>query len=264
MATVIITHGGAADHINLHGLIRHYASIVPDKLIVMSQGNCEGLIAALYEDLPNVFILTDRNMYPTLYENDNYLINVSGAKYLIRVGFYLFEYTYYAIILKHSFLDSFYLSKNLDPTMRYTNFKIPPTILEESKLIYQDFIKKHGTDYILIHEDPNHSIINGFKYGDKIRNTIIPINKKFIKTDLPIINLDQISNKMIDYFDVLLNAKEIHLIHSSWSNLLYILNFNEEKLKSIPIYMHFYSRENKDYCLYEPKHSNWTYLKSDE
>ena len=264
MDTVIITHGGAADHINLQGLIRYYASIVPGKLIVMSQGNCEGLMLALYEDLPNVFILTDRNMYPTLYENDNYLINVSRANYLIRVGFYLFEYVYYVNKMGESFVNSFYLSKNLDPTMRYTNFKIPPTILEQSKLIYQDFVKKHGNDYILMHEDPNHSIINGFKYGDNVRNTILPINKKFIKTDLPVINLDQISNKMIDYYDVVLNAKEIHLIHSSWSNLLYILNFNEEKLKSIPIFMHFYCRENKDYNLYDPKHENWTHLKSDE
>jgi len=264
MATVIITHGGAADHINLQGLIRHFASIVPNELIIMSQGNCEGLIAALYEDLPNVIILTDRNMYPTLYENDTYLINVSDAKYLIRVGFYLFEYTYFTEQKKKSFVEAFYLSKNLDPSMRYTNFKIPQSIREESKKIYENFIEKFGNEYVLIHEDPNHSIINGFKYGDNIRSNILPINKKFIRNDLPIINLDQISNKLIDYLDVLLNAKEIHVIHSSWSNLLHNLNFSEEKLKSIPIYIHFYCRDNKDYNLYEPSHNNWTYLKSDE
>lgn len=258
---VIITHGGCGDHINLHGLIRYYASIVPDKLVVMSQGNCHALLCAMYEDLSNVEIFLDRDMYPELMFHDMYLLQRTNSTHLIRVGFYLFECV---INFKPeiSFIDAFYLSKHLDPKMRYTNFKIPNSIKEESNIVYNDFIKQYGENYILIHEDPGNSIINGLKYNEGVRKKISPINKEYIiNKNLPIININLISDKMIEYYDIILNAKEIHLIDSAWASYIYILNHIDTRFENVPVYMHYYSREFKNPLLYEsPKYKNWNFI----
>lgn len=262
MRIAIITHGGAADHINLQGLIRYYSSIInkDDTLVVMSQGNCVGLLHALYEDLDNIEIYTNKDMYPELIFHDQALLQMSHSISLIRVGYYLYEYNRFAEMSKYSFIESFYLSKNLDPSMRYTNFVIPQSIKEESMVLYNDFIKKHGKDYILIHEDPGHKIINDLEYLD-VRGNIVKLDRKYITNNLPIINLDLISDKMIDYYDIVLNAKEIHITNSSWGCLIHLLNFNEEKLKNTPVYMHYYARECKNEKIYEnPKHPNWIFI----
>ena len=262
MRIAIITHGGAADHINLQGLIRYYSSIInkDDTLVVMSQGNCEGLICAMYEDLENVEVYTNKAIYPELIFDDQAILCISQSKTLIRVGYYLYEYNRFIEMSKYSFVECFYLSKNLDPTMRYSNFIIPKSIQNESTIIYNDFIKKYGKDYILIHEDPGHKIINGLEYLD-VRGNIVKLDRKYMNNSLPIINLDLISDKMIDYYDVLLNAKEIHITNSSWGCLVHILNFIEDKLKNIPVYMHYYARECKNEKIYEnPKHPNWIFI----
>jgi hypothetical protein len=255
MRTAIIIHMGVSDHINLQGLVRYYASLINGTLVLMDQGNCTGLLHAMYSDLSNVEICTDLDLYPNNLFDDDYTKMKAQTNNLIRVGFHLCK-----CIPEESFIDTFYLSKGLDPKMRYTNFIIPEQIKNESKNIYNDFIKIYGDEYILIHEDPGNQTIKNCTYTIN-RGNFTQLDRKYMNTNYPIINLNLISDKIIDYYDIILNAKEIHLIDSCWANVIYNLMFNEEKLKTKPIFIHYYARSNKNFLLYEsPKHESWNYI----
>jgi hypothetical protein len=261
MRTVLVTHWGIGDHIIVHGLIRHYATVTPWTIIIISIGNDVEVLKAMFCDLKNIEIFSNENINTYTIEDDKYLLYLTNSINILRVGYFDYNYHY---LLKTSGLspfDCFYLSKNLEPSVRYNNFKVPQEILNESKDVYSKFIEKYGNEYVLIHEDSGNNIINGIEYP--ARGNIKLINRIFIKNkNLPIINLDRISTKIIDYYDVIINAKEIHLIDSSWSHYIYSINHLEkEKMKNISISMHFYCRDYKNDCLYtNPTHTNWNFI----
>lgn len=143
-----------------------------------------------------------------------------------------------------SFADAFYLYNNLKSNYKLDFFKLNNN-LEIEDIVYNTFIKKYGTDYILIHEDNER---NYFINRNKISNS-----------NLPIINLNKISDNFVDYTKVLINAKEFHLIDSSWSVFIYLLSY--KKLKN-NIYLnetlsHSLGRDTNIYK--NPKFSNWIF-----
>ena len=117
----------------------------------------------------------------------------------------------------NSFAHAFY--QNLNQIIRFNFFKLYNN-KDRENILYNSFINKYGTEYILVHEDTNRNI-----YIDK---------NKISKKNLPIINLDNISIYFVDYLKIILNSSEIHLIDSSWSVFIYLLS---HKNKVIPIYI---------------------------
>ena len=146
---------------------------------------------------------------------------------------------------KFSFAHSFYTYNNLDENIRFKNFEIFNNKEEENNK-YNDFIKKYGTNYILIHEDNDrNSKINKDKIKDK---------------KLPIINLNRISNTFVDYTKIIKNASEIHLIDSSWSVFIYLLSYKD--IKNIPIFLNesYFKSIGRDTNIYKnPTFSNWIF-----
>lgn len=145
---------------------------------------------------------------------------------------------------QYSFAHAFYTYNKLDLNIRIDNFKLFNNKNKEDN-IYDNFIKKYGNNYILIHQDEH----RGF-YIDR---------NKIINKDLPIINLDNISNYFVDYCKVIKNAKEIHLIDSSYSVLIYLMSYNEINTK-VFLYESFFKNLGRDTGIYKnPIFNNWEF-----
>lgn len=143
-----------------------------------------------------------------------------------------------------SFSHAFYSYVNLDKNIRINNFKISRDIEEENK-VFERF-KFSNQDYIVIHDDKDRNLI---------------IDEYHLKSSKNIYQLNSSSKIMIDQLKILENAKEIHLIDSSYSVLIYFLSFNSEKLSNIPKYIHSYANRNRDYNIYtDPVPKNWFIL----
>jgi len=66
---------------------------------------------------------------------------------------------------------------------------------------------------------------------------------------------------MIDQIKILENSEEIHLIDSNYSVLIYFLCFNNDILKNKKIYLHTYTRSDRDILIYKnPIPNNWIFL----
>lgn len=147
---------------------------------------------------------------------------------------------------KFSFAHAFYEYANLDLNIRFSYFKLYNDKNKENK-IYDNFIKKYGDKYILIHND------------EKRYKNIIDENK-FINKNIPVINLDKISDNFVDYLKVIKNAQEIHLIDSSWSVFIYLLSYNF--IKNIPVFLNekYFKSLGRDTNIYKnPTFSNWIF-----
>jgi hypothetical protein len=63
---------------------------------------------------------------------------------------------------------------------------------------------------------------------------------------------------MVDLIKIIENSKEIHLIDSSYSVLIYLLSFSNKKIAAIPKYLHTLNRTERDIGIYaNPCAQNW-------
>jgi hypothetical protein len=111
-------------------------------------------------------------------------------------------------------VNSFYECYDIPYITRINDFIFNRDYELENK-VYNNFIKKYGTEYILYHE-----VIENYN------------------TKIPIINLKGISNIFFDMIKVLENAIEIHLKDSVWGALIYQLDakYRIFKNKKIVLY----------------------------
>ncbi len=233
----IIIHQGFGDLFNSIGIINYYSNKY-DNVYVFLVDNSR---IKIYNEL----FYSKKNIIPIIPEFSDYLnvkhpntcvicmtngsnnfcprINNVKCKYIdydkysgdiIKIGsFDNFDFWHNNYRFKqYSFAHAFYSYNNLDPNIRFEEFKLYNNKDKENE-IYLNFVKTYGENYILIHEDSN-------------RNFFIDRNK-IISKNLPIINLNCISDNFIEYFKVIKNAKEIHLIDSSWSVLIYLLSYKD-------------------------------------
>jgi hypothetical protein len=138
------------------------------------------------------------------------------------------------------FVEKFYTEYNIPYSTRIKNFNFLRDCNMESK-IYDSFVNKIGSDYILTHEDP-------------ARMLYIPtIHSKSV-----VFNLNKASSLFFDWIKVLENAKEIHLIDSVWSSFIYQLDAKYRIFKTIPIYI-YCLRDYKEMYQKPNMLSNWTF-----
>jgi len=115
--------------------------------------------------------------------------------------------------------------------------------LENKK--YNEIVKNIGLNYILINEDVSRNFI---------------INKKIINENLTLFNINNSSQMCFDMIKVIENAKEIHLISTFWSLIIYNLQKKYGLFNNIPIYFHNYVRNGYYDFLY--RDSNWIFIKN--
>jgi hypothetical protein len=160
------------------------------------------------------------------YEGNNYKIHLLNSFY---------EYRKWEEFRKNmSFNVAFYLYNNINKLNLISRFDIvlPPQINIPDK------------EYIIYHDDP-------------YRN--IHINKNYFSKSINLyINLNQKSEIMIDCIELIKNAKEIHIVDSNYSVLIWLLCHKYNFCRNIPIYLHTYPRPGRELNIYThnlPK--NW-------
>lgn len=138
------------------------------------------------------------------------------------------------------FVEKFYTCYDIDYINRVESFEIKRDFNNENKM-YDEFVSKHGTNYILYHEDFGRNII---------------LNKSEFNKNYKSVNLDKISYVFFDFIKILENAKEIHLIDSVWSAIVYLLDSKYKLFKNIPIKVNCL-REYKQMFTEPIKLDNW-------
>ena len=138
-----------------------------------------------------------------------------------------------------SFSHAFYKFHNIPLKDRIDRFFVSQDV-ELQKQILESVTNEYGNDYIVTHRDTDRNF--SFNVG----------------TDVIEYNLHSKSQTMIDQIAVIENAKEIHMIDSSYSVLVYFLSFFNEKIRAIPKYLHTLGRKERDIKIYNnPTPENW-------
>lgn len=148
------------------------------------------------------------------------------------------------------FCEAFYKSYNLPYSLRIDAFNYDRSSLqiqtvEKSK--FNQFCLKYSIDqtkpynYVLYHEDVENKVTLTFA-NDSNKSLSININK--------------ISESFFDCLKILENAKELHLIDSSWACLLYLFDTKYNIMNNKPVYL--YAKRGYIEMFRSPKLcSNW-------
>lgn len=141
-----------------------------------------------------------------------------------------------------SFSHAFYDYANLDEKIRINEFKIFRDLdLEKQNFESGNLINQN---YIVTHEDKN----RGFLLSESVMNNYTRYN------------LENKSDLFSDQIKIIENSKEIHMIDSSYSVLIYYLSFHNEKIKKIPKFLHPHPHQ-RDFNIYkQPTAENWFFL----
>jgi hypothetical protein len=203
---VLHHHTGLGDHFMCNAIVHHMARKHGEVDLIVKE-HLVKTMCHLYEDFDNIFIVpvveefSQSVQYAQHYKKD-----------LHRVGFDKCDF--------NNFEDSFYIQLELDPKEEYDGF-ILPTNLENSKKFYQTVTEKLGQEYIFVHD------ISSYRSFDLT-----------IDSDYPrfVVNKDD-TDDILDYVDTICNAKEIHVINSGLSNLVFQL-YHKNMIKTSEVYFH--------------------------
>jgi hypothetical protein len=243
-SAVMYFHQGWTDIINFLPIININASIY-ENLTVIFRDDAKPLVDFYLKQFGNVTPFFDNK---SKLDNYNSIIfnNLEGKKIEFYGLWDMYRNDEYKNSFTSSFENNFFVEKfyqcyGFDYIDRVNKFHyLRDFDLEQKK--YQEFIKLHGDDYILIHQDEN-------------RNLFLPTNKFGSK----VINLNGSTEILFDYLKILIKSKEIHMIDSVWSNLIYLIDAKFGYFKEIPIYI--YSLRGYDDMFTKPfKLSNWSII----
>lgn len=203
---VLHHHTGLGDHFMCNAIVHHMAKKYGEVDLIVKE-HLVKTMCHLYEDQDNIFIVpvveefSQSMQYAQYYNKD-----------LHRIGFDKCDF--------NNFEDSFYKQLGLDPKEEFDNF-ILPTNLENSKKFYETVVEKLGEDYIFVHD------VSSYRSFDlKIESS----HTRFVvdKND---------TDDVLDYIDTICNAKEIHVINSGLSNLVFQL-YHKNMIKTSEVYFH--------------------------
>ena len=205
-------HLGLGDCIVHNGMIRKIYQENPDCLIcVPSKPNNLDNVLFMYRDIKNIKVISvnnDYEMYKHIDSSDyDEVISSSLVKQNSKFNYGV------------DFDDAFYLEAGMDPTIKKTHFYINRDINEEEKTYNELVVNRGLTDYVFLHEKQNEGIV---------------INRNKITNSYPIVSAD-IKYKTFSLLKVIENAKECHLVSSSFLSLLMCYELNKN------VFAHMYT-----------------------
>jgi hypothetical protein len=202
-------HPGLGDHFICNGMVHNYAKQF-DKLYLPCRERFLKTVECLYRDYPNII--------PKAFDNDWDVLERSVATWAteskipyLKIGYDKVIYTYLEREqcppkwVGINFERQFYEQAEVLYSERYNNFKLPKQI-EGSEKLYQNVVGD-VKDYILVHDSSSESSrysfdMFGWRNGQNSDLTIIRIQ-------------DNITDNLLQWIDVIRNAKEIHVSPSS-------------------------------------------------
>ena len=267
----ICIHQGIGDLFNSIGLINFYSNKYNIIYIILNNNTNLNIMKEIYKNNNKIIpIIPEFITYEEINNNstNNTCINCmtfgtkgyncrnhKQCKYInykvlngdiIKIGSFNNYYNWEKFKIKNfSFAHAFYTYSGLNPNIRFTYFNLFNDKEKENNY-YNEFIKKYGSDYILIHSDISRNLQINYKYITNI--------------SLPIIQLDNISDNFVELTKVIQKSKEIHLIDSSWSVYIYLLSNNMSN--KIPIYLNetLSKKYGRDTNIYKnPTFKNWIF-----
>lgn len=209
MEVIVHHHLGLGDHFICNGLVNSLCGVY-DKIY----------LACKKHYFPTVNYLYSANQQVEVFEiidepQDIFTFSREKNIPIIHVGFQ------HCDIL--NFESSFYKQLGYDPAIQYSAFKLPD-ITANAKKLYEDWTNIQGRDYIFVHDQ---SSVQKF-----------PLH---IESHLPqyVVDKSQTPN-VLDYVNLILQAREIHIINSSIQALIWPL-LMQAYLKTTRIFFHDFS-----------------------
>ena len=169
------------------------------------------------------FVSKMRNKYSNY---DQLFYGFCSAQKGIKAGSYDFFYKQFGVNSEES-INKFIIDRDLNIEL----------------LKYNEITNKIGKEYIIVNEDSNRNL---------------KINRDKINSTLPLFNLNNCSDINFDMIMTIENAKELHIISTFWSAIIYLLQKKYNLFSNIPIYLHNYVRSGYYSFLYP--YSNWIVL----
>lgn len=231
--TIILYHHlGLGDHIACHGIVRNYCHSFKNVIIFCKPHNYKS-VSFMFKDITNLKIIKADDQ--------------EAVKFIISNPQYIFKPVGFSNLDRHSSepLDrQFYRLASVDYEEKYSSFDKIIRNTEAENNLY-NFFKCEKNNYAFYHEDTDRSMGISFK------------------TDLQKIKADKsLTDCIFDYCKVIENAKEIHVIDSSFFWLIDSINYQNDDQK---LYLHRYARSKilSKAEIPSPR-KNWIILKSNE
>lgn len=225
MSSIILYHHlGLGDHIMCHGIVREYCKKYEKAAIFTLPQNYPS-VSFMYKDLKNLTIIKGDKIFAQNFisanaskpENEKY-------DYVKIVGFQNLNW-HSAIPLE----KQFYNIAGVDLSKKWDNFFIERDLQRERNLFKKSALKE---DYAFVHDD--------VKRNYKIKEDKIGKNLKIFKPN------PELTDNIFDYITIIENAKEIHVIDSSFMFLIDCLKYENPNQK---LFIHRYARENDNWKL---------------
>jgi len=223
----IYHHLGLGDHIICNGLVRHFAEQYDKVFLFAKPANTKNILR-MYEDNSKIKIISmddlEVNSFMEISPDNNYL--VVGHNKLLQIMNSL-ENT-------KTFDEIFYNIANIPFNYKWDKFYIKRDLDKEKDVFYNVLHLKDGENFIFIHESKERPVIKGI--SNKIKQ-IRPDNKEI---------------SLYDFLYTIEKAKEVHVMNSSFMNLIDCI-----KLRNEGLFYHEYSRPNINAVL----KMNWKIIK---
>jgi hypothetical protein len=224
---LIYFHQGWTDIINCLPLINYYCKIY-NKIFLFIREDSSELLDFFCKQFNNIEILYIRKQ---VFE-ERQIVDIFN-QFNLDGDFLIHGYSDHFRKDEHNnafntkfqnshFADRFYECYNLDRKNLMKDFFVQRDFAAEEGE-YSNFIKKYGENYILCHKT----------------------NELEMKNSDDFINLNSITNNFFLYIKILENAKEIHLVDSSWASFCFLLEnkYNLFNKNNILIYLYPFARE---------------------
>ena len=202
-------HPGLGDHFLCNGMVHNYAERY-ETIYLPCRERFLKTVECLYQDHPNIIPKAFDNDWNVLERDVASWAKESKIPYL-KIGYDKVIYTYLEREqcppkwVGINFERQFYEQAEVLYSERYENFKLPKEV-EGSKDLYNKVVGD-VKDYILVHDSSSES--NGYSFdmfgwrnGQNSDLTIIKIQ-------------DSITDNLLQWIDIIRNAKEIHVSPSS-------------------------------------------------
>jgi len=188
-------HLGLGDHIDCNGMVRYFAELYPDqKIHLPAKSNYYSMIDYMFRDSDQIIVHEidknkERDEVRVLYES------------LQPTTFFVVGHQFYPQnpSPEKNCWEYFYEQFNIDYDVKYDYFFVERDIEEESRVFTK--LNPDQEDYIFVHDDKS----RGFEIEGEG-------NIKVIRND--------ISENIFHFPMILENAKEIHVMESSFKSMV--------------------------------------------
>jgi hypothetical protein len=248
---IILFHQGWTDIILCIGLV-FYNLKYYDEIYLLIRDDSKDMINFIFRNNDNVKTIFIKNdLLNNSNVRKNYIYNIASKYSISNDNILLYggclthcgygkHNNYKSINCNEGSKDYFYSTYNIDSIECINSFNISRDYtLENNK--YEEIISKIGNNYVIVFND--------------IKRNLFINNNYIVNKELPTFNLCESSTICFDMIKVINESKEIHILSTFWSLIIYNLQKKYNLFMNIPIYFH--NEVRNDYYSFLYENTNW-------